>query len=353
MSLRLLLVLVMLVSLSTPAQAGDRTSALLAALDQCPGGGSAPRLDILLALADGRSAAELAAILQAPRRCLGHVSTFGDGDDELVFIGGTHGYVADGTDGALLWVDRGWWRIAALPFGWITGTREVIRRGADRELLAGICVSGSAGCVGVLGVRITGATASVTLRLEPGGEVRTVRMVDPDHVYIEGRLTRDPLFTWNSHPAWPYGAQWLFERRGDSFVQVASRQTHDPYYLATGFYGALFDRDAARMMEFATADAVLQGLALPRPDRRTDPLVLLADRDFFDRELMSWSALPESVRTSAPAGPVWGLLRGYDDASASRSPVLLRFDRRGEGWVITDVRLMFVCEGCGPRLVPF
>ena len=304
---------------------------------------------MLLALADGRSARELASVLEGPRPCIGYVTTYGDGPDELVFVGGV---ATIGSMGALLWVDDGWWRIASVPIGYVSGTREVRRRGDTRELFAAIGSGGSAGAIGVVGIRLTGARATLTMRFLPGAEIRDLVRIDDDHMFVSGRLTGDRLFTWGSHPMWPYGAEWLFERRDDAFVAVAQRQSRDPYWLMTGLLGALFARDEAVMRRFATNGAVASALALPTLTQRIDGLQLWAERDFLQNEHLSWSALPASVRTTAPAGPVWGSFRNYDDQTRTVHEVRLRFDRDGEGWTITAVERVGPDSGDEPALVP-
>lgn len=347
-----LIALVLFAIIPVQADAADRTTLLLQELDRCDYGVPAsmvPKLDVLLDLADGLSAQELGTLLRGgQRRCIGGVTWYGAGADELVFVGG----LGDGLPtGALLWVDRGYWRAAAVPFGYWSGTSEVRRVGVTRELLAGIGSGGSAGNIGVLGIRIVGATASVTMRLVPGGEIGA-EWLDDDHIYVHGRITTDPLFRWGSHPSWPYGAQWLFERQGESFVEVAHRQSRDPEWVGTGFIGALRNRDADTMRRFATDDAVAQALALPTLDVRIAPLTLFTPGDFLERERMSWDVLPGSVRMIAPTGPVWGVLRDYDDHVRFIHQVVLRFDRVGDGWVVTDVDPISLCGYCEPRLTP-
>src|SRR5438128_2174604 len=127
---RTLLSICLLVGMSAPAVAADRTRVLLEELDRCDPARPetwSPKLDVLLALADGRSAEEFASVVGRSRRqCTGYVTTYGVGPDELIFVGGLGGI---GASGALLWVDQGYWRIAALPLGYVSGTREVRRHG--------------------------------------------------------------------------------------------------------------------------------------------------------------------------------------------------------------------------------
>lgn len=346
------LVLLLLVSLSAPASAADPTASLLDALDRCDPTTIAvtgPRLDVLLRLADGRSALELASVLQGPRPCMGYVSTHGTGEGELVFIGGIGSRAATG---ALLWVDRGWWRIAALPLGYMPKTREVLARDGAREFFSEIASGGSAGTVGLLGLRIQGAKVAVTAQLMPGGEISEFRAMDPDRVYVAGRLTADPRVTWNSHAAWPSGAQWILERRGERFVVAAHRQALDPYYVWAAFIGALLEADAVAMARFATTEAVSDGAALGITDRWITPLKLEAPADFLEREHMSWKALPVAIRAAAPNGPVWGTFSQQDDRGRTLFEAGVRFDRAGDGWTIATVRRVRSMDSWWADLVP-
>jgi hypothetical protein len=349
-SLRGLLVIALLVASPAPATATDPTTALLSELDACERGSARAslNLEVLLALADGRSARELASVLNGPRVCIGYVTTYGEGTEELVFVGGV---ATIGSMGALLWVDDGWWRIASVPIGYVSGTLDVRHRGDTREFFAGIGSGGSAGTIGLVGIRLAGARAYLTMHLLPGAEIRSLVRIDDDHVLVGGRLTGDRLFTWGSHPTWPYGAQWLFERQGEAFVAVADRQSRDPYWLMTGFVGALFTRDETMMKRFATDEAVAAALDLPRLDRRIDGLQLWTGKDFLATEHMSWSALPDTVRTTAPAGPVWGTFVNYDDHTRTMHEVRLRFDREGDGWMITAVQRI-ATDATDESLVP-
>lgn len=341
------------VSLSRVAGAEDPTARLLEALDRCDPTTKAvagPRLDVLLALADGRSAQELASVLKGPRQCIGHVSTYGTGASELVFVGGLGSIEATG---ALMWVDRGWWRIAALPLGYMPGTPAVFSRGGAREFFSGINSGGSAGTIGLLGVRIQGSKAAVTARLMPGGEIFAVRALGPDRVYVDGRLTNDRRLTWNSHPAWPGGAQWILERRGDRVVVGAHRQTLDPDYVWTAFIGALLERDQVAMSRLATPEAVSDGLALGITHPWITSLQLEAPADFLHRVRMSWDALPALVRMASPDGPVWGSFTQSDDRGRTLVEARVRFDRDRDGWIITDLsRVRPTDHPSGPQLTP-
>jgi hypothetical protein len=158
--------------------------------------------------------------------------------------------------------------------------------------------------------------------------------------------------TWNSHVAWPFGAQWIFERQNDAFVQVAHRQARDPYYVWTKFIGALLDGDVPAMRRVATERAVSDGLALGITDRRITPLRLTATADLLRREHMSWEQLPVAIRTAAPAGPVSGTFSQYDARGRTLLEAVASFDRAGDGWVITSLRQVMSLDPWGPQVIP-
>ena len=337
MRLGLLLGLLLLVCTSAPAAAGtDRTGPLLAELDRCDPAVAAvtgPPLGVLLGLADGRSANEVKSLLSRPGSCIGYVFAIGRGNDEVVLVGAP---LPGDTVGAVLWVDRGWWRIATARIGYTPWVYVDSRRDGARELIVGIDSGGSAGTTGLTGVRLRGPALSSFMRASPG-ELERVVALDEDRLLIEGRSTSDQLFLWNAHAGWPGGAQWLFERRGTAMVEVAHRQDLDPYYVATGFIGALFDRDVASMSRFATGDAIATALAMPAPAAPFASLTPIADPDFTRRERMSWSALPLAVRTSPPSAPVSMTATFFERGWSHPRNVTLQFARANDAWVITEL----------------
>jgi len=340
--LGLILAALMLVVASGPAGAEtDRTATLLAELDRCDPASAAvtgPPLSVLLGLADGRSANDLSALLSGPGPCIGHVLAIGQGDDEVALIGSPR---TGDTVGAVLWVDRGWWRIAAARIGYRPWVYVDSRRDGDRELIVGIDSGGSAGTIGLVGLRLRGASLTAFMSASLG-EITRVTTLDVDHLLIEGRSTSDQLFLWNTHAGWPGGAQLLFERRGTRIVEVARRQDPDPYYVATGFIGALFERDVVSMSRFASDAVVASALAMPAPDRPFVSLSDIPDADFLLRERMSWAALPPVVRGSPPSQPAWITETFFERGWLHPRDVSLRFERRDDGWVITE--LVRCCE---------
>jgi len=337
MRLGLMLGILLLVCTSAPAAAGtDRTGPLLAELDRCDPAVAAitgPPLAVLLAVADGRSASEMKDLLPGPRPCIGYVLAIGHGEDEVVLVGAPR---PGDTVGAVLWVDNGWWRIATARIGYRPWVYVDSRRDDARELIVGIDSGGSAGTIGLTGVRLRGPALTSFMHATPG-ELERVVALGEDRVLIEGRSTSDRLFLWNAHAGWPGGAQWLFERRGAALVEVAHRQDVDPYYVATGFIGALFDRDVAAMSRFASGDAIASALAMPAPAPPFVSLPTIADPDFIARERMSWSALPLAVRTSPPSAPVSLTATFFEQGWSHPRNVTLQFARDNDAWVITEL----------------
>jgi hypothetical protein len=177
----------------------------------------------------------------------------------------------------------------------------------------------------------------------PGGEIRGARVLSDGRLYVEGRLTRDRSLTWSTHPDWPYGAQWLFERRDGMWVQVGFRQTVHPHYLLTGLIGGLLTRDVAVMGRFASPQVVAETLALPPPgspyvELHSSYAGLVADRRLTDQEVESWNALPDDVRTVPPGGPVLQEIRFFAPGNAtSIATIAVRFDRDTSGWRISSI----------------
>ncbi len=335
---------------STPAE--DLTARLLSELRQCDLATIAqtgPRLDLLLALADGRSGIEIADILNASRACLGRASSLGSGADEVVFIGAASPFAS--ARGAVLWVDRGYWRIASAPLGYAPGPIAPTVHADGREYLIAINSGGSAGTIGLAAVLISGATARTTLSFAPRAEIRGSRLLSDGRLLVEGRATGDRALTWWSHAGWPGGAQWLFERRADGWVLVAERQTVHPYLLLMGLVGGLRDGDAATMSRFASGDVVAQALALPPPGRGLVALYAtyadnVVDSELARREAGSWDALPDDERVALGSAHLvrtitWG----------PGSPLFgVQFDRDASGWRITSIGL--VPAGPDIHLVP-
>jgi hypothetical protein len=121
-------------------------------------------LGVIGRLADGRSARETAALL-GRSACAERLKAgaYGEGASEVVTVGGY------GADGAVLWVDAGYWRIASVPidYGYLD-LRWDVQRQTERELFFTILSGGSGGAAGLLAVGITGDEGRLTLHARPG-----------------------------------------------------------------------------------------------------------------------------------------------------------------------------------------
>jgi hypothetical protein len=347
------LVLVGLAALTGPTEAADGTADVVRLIRSCDPSAVSPtslRVDVLLALADGRSARDLANILAGPSGCLGRVSAYGYGAEEMLLVG------TMGRKGALLWVDHGWWRGANVNVGFDATVLDELRRTDGRELLVGIGSGGSAGVIGILGVRLAGAA---TVILDPGElwmEVSEARFINSDHIYVQGRSTRGYALNWQSHAGWPGGDQRLFARSGNHFIEASRRQALDPMFVYAGYVAGAFWGDAGLMSRFASGDAVASGLRMEwsfAQGHYMRPLRLLAGQDLVTKEWMSWDALPAEARVLEPSGPVWGVIDTSLTGYGFYPDRLVRFDRGTEGWVITAIVDLPLALAGGPAtLVP-
>ena len=256
----------------------DRTAALLADLDRCAPQVGRPAqplpFDVLLAVADGRSAREFAALVSG-HGCVGIARPYGDGADETVLIGYTG---PPPLLGAVLWVDQGWWRIASAPIGHVADLIADQTDGGARELFIGVGSGGSAGDIGVVGVRLRGSTAGTFLQTSISTSQTGAILADPDHLVVSGRHLPDRPFAWSSNCCLPGGYEWLYARRGSAFVLVAERQVVDPYFALSAFIGGVYHRDPAQFSDVGTDLAAASLLAVPglRPEMVATPQAALA-----------------------------------------------------------------------------
>lgn len=342
----LALTITLMAASALPAAANDATSTLLAQLASCDlrtVGETGPRLDLLLALADGRSGAELADLLNGTRACLGRTSAIGEGADETVFVGAASPLAS--AKGAVLWVDRGYWRAATTTLGYAPSAGRPNVRADGREYLVGIWSGGSAGMIGLSAVTISGGLARTTLSFAPQAEISSVRSIGDDLVYVTGRM-RDPATTWGCHACWPGGAQWLFERVDGHWSLSAQRQATHPYYLITGFVGGMLTGDASMMLRFASPEVVASAALLPTPIRSEVELLLsyptsIAEFDLAGLELADWRALPSGIRQPlAEDALVRPIL-----LARNAPPVIVWSSRGRDGWRIDRISVEAVDRG--------
>src|SRR5437660_1147699 len=96
---------------------------------------------------------------------------------------------------------------------------------------------------------------------------------------------------------------------------------------------------------------IAAALSLPGPARYNGAVGVFGGPGLIDRERMSWTALPASVRADPPAGPAWGPLPVFE-GPPELADMVLRFDRRNDGWVITEVAMRPVPAAGEAFLVP-
>jgi hypothetical protein len=297
---------------------GPRDSALLARLAEWCAllrpGASPPRpplpLDIVAALSDGRSGRELVAVL-GRANCGLPARTWGEDAAEVVAMGD---YVGPG---ALLWVDRGAWRIARLPSGYVYqrlfADREIA---GGRELYLGIDSGGSAGDVGVLALRIVGKSATIILDARLGSQLGAM-LLDDDHLLVSARKLPIRPWGWTQNCCLPGGHQWLYERRDGRFVLTAERQMIGPEFALNAFVGAMAAGRADLAVDVGTATAIANAARLiTQPDYWAGDFRLFGESD--REEALRWDALPNPLRldrreVTATVGH-YGLTGGIDRA---------------------------------------
>lgn len=287
---------------------------------------SSPPLDVLGSLADGRTADELAVVL-GRSKCLLDADAHGSGDEEIVTAG------AYTRLGALLWIDRGFWRIAPVPIdlGYLRFVRDTMVAGV-RELLFAIDGGGSGGIGGYVAVGIADGSASITLHMHPSASEMSVRPLDETHLLITGRKLPDRPWGIGSNCCLPDGHEWLYEWTPDGYALVGERQARDPYFALNALLGAL---DAGRpelARDVATPTALAKASAFFGAGRfwKWTPSGNAAQQE--QAELLRWDLLPAST-TIEPEPVQYGVAR-YEPAGPR---ALVTFERRDGGWVATDV----------------
>src|SRR5207245_11507398 len=102
-----------------------------------------------------------------------------------------------GTLCAGLCVDLSSGGVAAARIGYAPYPLLDMRRDGARELVIGVASGGSAGNIGLVGLRLARSVMTTILRLPPGtaGEISHARAIDDDHILVEGRVPA-PLVTW-------------------------------------------------------------------------------------------------------------------------------------------------------------
>jgi hypothetical protein len=340
-----IVILVGLLWLSAPAAASpsrldDRTASLLSDLDRCAPQAGQPLaplpplpLGTLIALADGRSAREFATLVER-HGCLSDVRAIGEGEDEVVLVSPSNAPARP--NGAILWVDHGWWRIARAPTGQSTTLVGMLRVGDSREIFYGLGSGGSAGDIGVVGMRLSDAGATVVLDATSLVAQLSATLLDRDHVLVWGRKLAARPYAWPSNCCLPGGHEWLFERQGSTFAAIDERQAVDPYFALSAFIGGASVRDPAFMRDVGTDPAIRQALdGVPMDAYHTmAPSGLYA---ITREELMSWDAIPSSVRAPRPVGPIYESSYVLNARYQPETSVIFQLDRDAAGWRVIAV----------------
>ena len=287
-----------------------------------------PPLDVLGALADGRNGSEVAQVL-GRAKCLLAASAHGSGERDVVVAG------AYTRLGALLWIDRGYWRIATVPvdFGYLRFITERIVAGT-RELLLAIDGGGSGGFGGYLAVAIAGPSATVVLHFHPGASQMEIRPVDETHLLVTGRKLPERPWGIAANCCLPGGHEWLFERAASGYALVGERQAQDPSYALNALLGAIDAGRPGLAADVTTAEALMKAAAFFGPGRLWSYRAL-GDANSQERaELLRWDLLPAQLRNTLAPDTVRYSVARYEPAGPT---ALVSFERIGDRWLATDV----------------
>ncbi len=264
----------------------------------------------------------------ARARCPLEPKAYGDRANEVVTVG------AYRSSGAVLWVDRGYWRIARVPidFGYLTLLWDVQRVG-QRELFLEIWSGGSAGARGYLAIGITPVSTSVTLHAAPGASQMYAWRIDGEHVLVTGRKLPERRWGIDSNCCLPGGHAWLWRWTPTGYALIGERQTRDSYFALNALLGAIDSGHAETASDVATRPAIAAAAAFFGPGVRWTYKASANAHEQEAAEIMRWSLLPgvEPI----PAAVVRYEVARYEPAGHS---AVITFERVGDGWMATDVR---------------
>jgi hypothetical protein len=284
-------------------------------------------LGALSQIANGRSARETVEAL-ARSTCLLQPRAYGDGANEVITVG------AYRWEGAVLWVDRGYWRIAPVPidFGYLSLLWDIERAG-QRELFLEIWSGGSAGAGGYLAIGISGETAAVTLHAAPGASQMFAQRLGGDDVLLTGRKLPERRWGIDSNCCLPGGHAWLWRWTPSGYALIGERQGRDSYFALNALLGAIDSGHAETASDVASRPAIAAAAAFFGPGRgwKYKPSPNAGEQE--RAELMRWSLLPV-VAPIAPEVVRYEVAR-YEPAGPS---AVISFERVGDGWIATDVR---------------
>ena len=284
-------------------------------------------LGVIGQLASGRSARETVEVL-ARSKCLLRPTAYGDGASEVVTVGA---YLETG---AVLWVDRGFWRIANVPidYGYLALLWDT-QRGDQRELFFEIWSGGSAGAGGYVAIEISGETARMTLHTTPGASQMFARRLDADHVLVTGRKLPERRWGIDSNCCLPGGHEWLWRWMPSGYVLIGERQARDAYYALNALLGAVDSGHPETASDVATPPAIDAAAAFFGPGLLWTYKASSNANAQTQAELMRWSVLPGAAPIT-PAAVRYEVAR-YQPAGPT---AVITFERIGDGWLATDVR---------------
>jgi hypothetical protein len=296
--------------------------------------GRALPLPQLTALADGRSAREFVEVV-GRSQCLLPSTAHGEGPSEIALV-------SDYRDVAIFWVDNGWWRASIQPLMRPTMLDDRMVGDGARELTIGICPCGSGGDIGVAVLRINGAFLTSLLQALPGtSHVGATRLGD-DLILLTGRGGDGRPVAWTANCCMPGIHEWLYERRGASFVLVADRQPYDPHYVAGLFFGGLKAGRTEQLGDIASPAALAAARSVfvtpldVLPPSGNDVYALARD------EVMTWSAIPAAYRRKATTYPLvmtFDLYPPTQGAIQVTRHARVGFARRETGWHVTSFEI--------------
>ena len=278
-------------------------------------------------LASGRSARETVEVL-ARTKCPLQPSAYGDGASEVIAVG------AYRSEGAVLWVDRGFWRIAPVPtdFGYLT-LRWDVQRAVQRELFFEIWSGGSAGARGYLAIGITGDSAAITLHAAPGASQMFAQRLGGEDVLLTGRKLPERRWGIDSNCCLPGGREWLWRWTLAGYTLIGERQARDSYYALNALLGAIDSGHAETASDVAIRSAIAAAAAFFGPGRLWTYKPSPNASEQGQAELMRWSLLPGAEPIAAAA--VRYEVARYEPAGPR---AVITFERVGDGWLATDVR---------------
>ena len=305
-----------------------RTAALIEDLD----GSCATRptpvipLGVIGQLASGRSARETVEVL-ARSKCLLRPAAYGEGASEVVTVGA---YLETG---AVLWVDRGFWKIAPVPidYGYLALLWDM-QRGVQRELFFEIWSGGSAGARGYVAIGISGESARMTLHTAPGASQMFARRLDADHVLVTGRKLPERRWGIDSNCCLPGGHEWLWGWTPAGYVLGGERQSRDAYYALSALLGAIDSGHPETASDVATPSAIDAAAVLFGPGLLWTYKASANANEQDQAELLRWNVLPGAAPIAAAA--VRYEVARYQPAGPT---AVITFERIGDGWLATDV----------------